>query len=149
MSKTFADILNRPAQDIEKPKPRPRGAYIAVIQGMPKQKEVGADQTPVISYLFKLLSPQQLDDPSTDVSNIQDWGPMSKDFWINNDAAEYTHRSFLENTLGISAEGGKTTGQMVAESPGKQALVTLKHEPYTDANNQAQIATKIDKVAKV
>lgn len=145
---TFADILNKQAEAIEKPKPRPLGTYYAVVQGMPKQKMV-KDDTPLLDYMFKLTGAKQLNDSTVDPGDITEWAPMSKAFFLGSEENEYAHRQFLINTLGISADGGKTVGEMVAESPGKQVLVELKHEPYTDSNNEPQIATRIVKVARV
>lgn len=153
MTKTFTDILSRPVQSIEKPKPRPLGTYYAVVQGLPKQREItGKDgsQSLILDYLFKLTSVKSLEDPDNAdaASTVTDWAPLTKGFFVNSEESEWAHRQFLVNTLGIEP-GDKTIGQMMAESPGRQVLVTTKHRPYTDANGEAGIATDIASVAKV
>lgn len=149
MTRSFTDILSRPAASIEKPKPRPLGTYYASVVGMPVQRTL-KDETNILDYKFKLTSVKALEDPDqiAATQELSSWAPLTKGFFMNSEEAEFAHRQFLINTLGIEA-GDKTIGQMVAESPGKQVLVTTKHRPYTDANGEAGIATDIASVARV
>lgn len=56
---------------------------------------------------------------------------------------------FLENHLGIE-KTGKSLAQMLSEAPGKQVLVNLKHEIYTDKKTgEPAMAVRVAGTAKV
>jgi len=156
MTADFTEILGKKAADIEKPKPKPTGTYLSVIQGMPKQKTVmvQGEERKILSFGIKILTPrgddvdmEALDDPK--VGAIETWPTFNKDIWIDTPEGEFALRQFLNNTLGIEP-GKMSLGEMAAASPGKQLLTTLKHRPYTDKNtNEAEIATDIGSTAAV
>lgn len=150
----FTDVLGKKAADVEKPVPKPVGSYLASIQGMPKQKKVNAqdEERLIISFACKAQSP--MDDVDADdlanpkVGEVSIWPSFNRDFWVDTPEGEYQLREFLTKVLDIEPED-KTLGEMCAESPGKQLIITLKHRPYTDRNtNEAEIATDIGGVAK-
>lgn len=150
----FSDILGKKATDVEKPQPKPVGTYLASIQGMPKQKKVmvQGEERFIVSFSCKALSPQDdvdLDDLSNPkVGEISTWPSFNKDIWVDTPEGEYQLREFLTKVLDIEP-GDKSLGEMCADAPGKQLLMTLKHRPYTDKNtNEAEIATDIGGVAK-
>lgn len=150
----FTDVLGKKAADVEKPVPKPVGSYLASIQGMPKQKKVNAqgEERLIISFSCKAQSPMEdvdADDlANTKVGEVSAWPSFNRDFWIDTPEGEYQLREFLTKVLDIEP-GDKTLGEMCAESPGKQLIITLKHRPYTDKNtNEAEIATDIGGVAK-
>lgn len=151
----FTSILSKKAESVEKPKPKPTGTYLAVVSGMPKQKTptVNGEERAILSFSCKIMAPQSdvdqddLNDPK--VGDISSWMPFNKDIWVDTPEGEFALRKFLTDVLGIEA-GDKSLGEMAAESPGKQLLVTLKHRPFTDKNtNEAEIATDIGAVAAV
>jgi hypothetical protein len=151
----FTSILGKKAVDVEKPKPKPTGTYLATISGMPKQKTIavqGEDRA-ILSFSCKLTAPhsdvdeEALADPK--IGEVSSWPPFNRDIWIDTPEGEFALRQFLTNTLGIEP-GKMTLGQMAAQAPGRQLLVTLKHRPYTDKNtNEAEIATEIGATAAV
>ena len=58
----FTDILNKPAETVEKPKPRPVGTYLCIVDGPHKQRDVkGKDGTeyPVVGFTFKTMQAQE------------------------------------------------------------------------------------------
>lgn len=151
----FSDILGKKAAEVEKPRPKPTGTYLGSVQGLPKQKTVmvQGEERAILSFNVKLQAPQAdvdmevLNDPK--VGDIATWPSFNRDIWIDTPEGEFALRQFLTNTLGIEP-GKKSLGEMCAESPGLQLLVTLKHRPYTDKNtNEAEIATEIGATAKV
>jgi hypothetical protein len=150
----FTDILSKKAADIEKPVPKPVGSYLATIQGMPKQKKVNVqgEERLIVSFNCKAMSPMDdvdLDDLNNPkVGEISTWPSFNKDIWIDTPEGEYQLEQFLTNTLDIE-QGKKSLGEMCAEAPGRQLIITLKHRPYTDKNtNEAEIATDIGATAK-
>jgi hypothetical protein len=146
----FADILNKPADQIEKPKPTPTGTYLTIIAGPPEQKTV--NEKPVISFKHKVIQAQD----DVDQAALAEAGGVGKvmpnDFFLmtnDGNVNDWPILQFLENTLGIE-KTGKSLAQMLAEAPGKQCYVTIKHEIYTDKRtNTPEIAARISGSAKV
>ena len=146
----FASILNTPAETITKPKPLPPGTYLSVIQGPHKQREV--NDKPVVDITYKTAQAQA----DVDQAALAESGGVGRQvtqtfFLTNNDGAENTWPllNFLENHLGIE-KIGKSLSQMLAEIPGKQVLVTVKHNVYTDKNSgEPAVAANVAGTAKV
>lgn len=145
----FTDILNKPAEQIEKPKPTPVGTYLCIVDGPHKQREI--NDKPVIDINLKTMQAQD----DVDQSALAESGGVGKRiqntfFLVNNDGQEnaFPLKNFLENTLGIEA-AGKSLSQMLSEAPGKQLLATVKHEIYTDKAGEPQIAVRLGGTAKV
>jgi hypothetical protein len=154
----FTEILGKKAADVEKPVPKPVGSYLSSIQGMPKQKKVNVqgEERLIVSFSCKASSPMEdvdLDDLNNPkVGEISTWPSFNKDIWIDTPEGEYQLEQFLTNVLGVEPGEGKNSkslGEMCAEAPGRQLIITLKHRPYTDRNtNEAEIATDIGATAK-
>ena len=146
----FTDILNKPAESIEKPKPRPPGTYLCIVNGPHKQKEV--NDKPVVSISFKTMQAQE-DVDQTELATAGGVGnTITHDYFLmTNDGNDNSWGllQFLENHLGIE-KTGKSLAQMLAESPGKQVLVNLKHEIYMDKKtNEPAVAVRVANTAKV
>lgn len=156
MTADFTDILSKKPSQIEKPRPKPTGTYISVIQGMPKQKTVTVqgEERKILSFSCKVMAAasdvdQELLSESGDLSS---WMPFNKDIWIDTPEGEYQLRQFLNNTLAIEAGEGKnekSLGEQCTEAPGKQLLITLKHRPFMNKEQQPEIATEIGATAAV
>lgn len=150
----FTEVLGKKATEVEKPKPRPVGTYLAVVQGLPKQRKVtpkdGGEDMPVIAFTLKLMSalPDVDSEKLQDHPDISTWGSMTHDMFLHTEGGVYAFRQFLTNTLGIE-EGDKSLGEMVTEAPGKQLLVKVKHEPYINRQNEADISTRVESLAHV
>ena len=147
---SFVDILNKPAESIEKPKPLPVGTYLCIINGPHKQREV--NDKPVIDVTYKTVQAQ----PDVDAEQLAAAGGVGKMisqtfFLTNNDGQENTWPllAFMENALGID-KAGKSLVQMLSEIPGKQVLVTVKHAIYVSkTTGEPDIAANVGSVAKV
>lgn len=145
----FTDILNKPAEAVEKPKPRPVGTYLCLVNGPHKQREV--NDKPIIEIALKTMQAQADVDQAAlaeagGVGNV-----VTQTFWlVNNDGGDNSWPlvNFLENHLGIE-KAGKSIAQMLSEAPGKQVLATLKHEIYTDKAGEPAIAVRVGGTAKV
>lgn len=150
----FMDILDKPADSIEAPKPLAVGTYLGIISAPHSEKEVGANKTKFVSWPVKLIQPQS----DVDVAALNE-SLTSKDGTVKSlsevkmnydmaltDNSAHIVLDWLENTLGID-KSGKTMRQMLAETVGKQMLVTVKHG-MTKGNNPRVFAS-IDSTAKV
>lgn len=152
----FTDVLSKKAVDVEKPKPRPTGNYVAAIAGMPKQKKitVQGEEKPIISFACKIQ--YAMDDVDKEdleaAGDPTSWMAFDKDVWLDTAEGEWALTHFLTKTLGIDPGEGKNAkslGEMCAESPGRQLIITLAHRPYTNKEGEAEIGTRIAGTAKV
>lgn len=150
----FTEALKKKSSDIEKPKPKPPGFYMGMIQGMPSVKNVKAqgEEKEVMSFTIRLLALIQVEDEEVLASlpEISAWPLMKHDFW-EGEQGEFALKQFLTNTLEI--DPGKpgherTLGEMCADAAGKQLKVELINKPYTDQAGEMQIATNIKSTAK-
>lgn len=152
----FTDILSKPVHSVEKPKPKPPGTYLGSIVGQPEQRTVTTKDgdKPVISFKVKLLQAQADVDQEklSEVDTVTSWPPMSHDIWVEGEQGQYNLRRFLADVLKIdpgSSKDGKTLGQMCAEAPGKQLLVTVVNKPYMSKEGTPEIGTNIGGTAAV
>jgi hypothetical protein len=128
---SFQDILNKKADDVERPKPLPPGTYLGVVEGLPEFAEIGKNQTPVANLKIKLLAAE--DDVDSDALREMG-GALGKSLrhrlFLTEDAA-WRVKQFLEEHLGINGDG-KTLGELFNEAPGNQVKVVVKHRPSQD-----------------
>ncbi len=145
----FTDILNKPAEAVEKPKPRPVGTYLCIVNGPHAQREV--NDKPIVEIKLKTMQAQADVDQAALAESGGVGNVVTQTFWlVNNDGGDNSWPlvNFLENHLGID-KAGKSISQMLAEAPGKQVLATLKHEIYTDkASGEPAIAVRVGGTAK-
>lgn len=151
----FTEILSKNADDIKEPSPRPVGTYLAMVKGTPVQREVqprdGGDPMPVLGFKYQLLSAQaDVDsDKLSEHPSVSEWGTFTDDFFLHTEGGINFFKEWLVNVLGIEGSG-KSLGQMVAEAPGKQLVVKLKHEPYVSKQTgKPVIGTKVESTAHV
>lgn len=150
MSVNFTSVLDKPADAIVKPKPMPLGTYVAAVQGLPKLREVGQDKSKVIDFNLKLISPYKDVDPDrlTEFGDLSKARPLQKSIFYDTPDGEWALLQFLTDHLGIE-KGSKTIREMLPETVGRQCLATTKHEPYVNANGQAEIASRVQATAKL
>lgn len=150
----FNDVLNLRVDQVEKPKARPTGTYMAVVQGLPKHKKVtpkaGGDDMDVVTFVLKRTGEVQVDRPEDMEAHppVSEWSSMTHDIFVHTEGGQYALRQFLENTLGMDV-AGKTFKELLAEAGGKQLLVKTKHEPYMTKDNQPDVAERIESTAHV
>lgn len=135
MSINFDDVLNKSADEVEKPKAKPAGSYLGSVTAMPKEKKatVQGEERTILEWSVKLMVPQ--DDVSQDAlaehPPISQWPPQRYDLWLTDDL--WGLKRFLTEVLGIDG-AGKSFKEMIAEAPGKQAIFKGELKPYTDKN---------------
>lgn len=142
---SFADILDRPTNEIERPKPLPVGTYHAVVQGQPRHDKSSKKGTPFVEFTLKILAAQDdvdaealtamLTRPDGSTKSLQDQ-TIRATFYITEDAAWRLtgdvngNVGFLDH-LGID-RGDKSQRQRIAEAPGRQVYITVRHEATQD-----------------
>jgi len=131
---SFEDILNKPASDIKAPPAYPVGTYHCLVDGPPTPGKSSQKQTDFLQFKFKILSPMQ-DVDAEQAAEQQIVGKLiSADFYIT-EAAVWRLKDLLVEHLGIE-EGSKSLREIVAEAPGKQVLVKLRHELSQDGKRE-------------
>jgi len=130
MSGSFADILNTPMNEVEKPKPRPVGSYIGVIQGAHKIEKIGKNETQAAIFTVKLIAPG----PDVDPGELAAAGGIGERTvrvtqFLTKDAL-WRLKEFLL-ALGIE-EGRGSMAEAMAQTPNRQALFKIKHRPSPD-----------------
>lgn len=140
---SFEDILNRPASEIKPPEAYPVGTYHCLVDGPPAPGKSSQKQTDLLQFKFKILSPMQ-DVDALKAAEMQIVGKtITGDYYIT-DGATWRLKEMLEHCE-ISEEG-KSLKQMIAEAPGKQLLVKLRHEASQDGK---RVFHRIDSTAHV
>ncbi len=147
----FADILNKKADDIEKPPLPPQGTYRFEITKVPEFKEVGGGDWDMLIFQCKAVEAMDnvdVDDYKGDIANIR----LSKTFLFNrNDEAEfakteYSVRTFLENHLGVLT-GDTSMGEALNESKGAQFLGDVKWR--ADNRSEGEFQAEIGRTAPI
>jgi hypothetical protein len=135
MSVSFEDILKLPSDQLERPKNVPQGLYFATVVGMPVHDKI-ASGTPFSRYTFRLLKAgEDVDEDDLNAALTGEDGtvmPLREKvvnyvLWDTKQAG-YRHREFLTK-LGIPEESGELLEDRIAQAPGKEAWVRIKHVP--------------------
>ena len=148
----FEDILNKPADQIDKPKPLPIGTYIWTVQGLPRHDKSKEKQTPFYEFTVKCAG--AADDVDEDA--LKEWATKADGsmrsltdftsritFYITEDSI-YRLQEFMEH-CGIDLEG-KSVGQALDETPNCQFVGAIVHTPSKDGT---AIYANIGKTAPV
>ena len=141
---SFEEILNKPSSDIKAPPAYPVGTYHCLVDGPPEQGKSSQKQTPFLKFRFKILSPMGDVDQQAFAEQQLSGKSISQEYYVT-DAAAFMVRDFLVEHLGIDGEN-KSLLQVVAEAPGKQVLVKLRHELSNDGK---RVFHRVDSTAHV
>jgi|SRR5215831_9781758 len=126
---SFEEILNTPASDIKPPEAYPVGTYHCLIVGPPTPGKSSQKQTDYLRFEYKILAPFKDVDTAKAAEQQVVGKSIHEDYYITGNA-EWRLKDMLKNA-DISEEG-KTLREMISEAPGKQILVTLRHEASQD-----------------
>jgi hypothetical protein len=128
---SFEEILKKPVSEIKSPQAYPVGTYHCLVDGPPEPGKSSQKGTPQLRFKFKILAPWKGVDAAQAAEQQVVGKFITNDYYITDDAA-YRLVEMLD-ALGIDMEdGAKPLDQAIAEAPGKQVLVTLKHELSQD-----------------
>jgi hypothetical protein len=132
---SFEEILNRPASENKPPQALPVGTYHTLIDGPLEPGKSSQKQTDFLRVKFKILSPMQ-DVDAEQAAEQQVVGKIiTNDYYIT-DSSAYRLNEMLIDHAGIEATDGngkdKSLKELISEAPGRQVLVTLRHELSQD-----------------
>jgi hypothetical protein len=146
---SFEEILNKPASEIRPPEALPVGTYHALIDGPPTPGKSSQKQTDFLQFKFRILSAQSDVDAAKAAEQQVVGKIITNDYYITETAA-YRLKDMLTNDLGIEAENGsgaaKSLRELIAEAPGKQVMVKLKHDLSQDGK---RVFHRVDSTAHV
>lgn len=130
---TFESILDRKSSDVEAPKPAPVGEYRVMVAGLPREDKSTKKQTPFIEFTLKFI--EALD--SVDEDALEEWLGKDKitDRTIRHtlyltEASLFRLVKFLDHL--DAGDEDMTLSQRIAESPNKEVIITIRHEPSED-----------------
>lgn len=127
---TFASILDKPASEIERPKPLPQGSYTAVVAGMPRFDKSTKKQTDFVEFTLNLLAAGEDVDAEELVAAGGVEGKSRKATFYLTEQSGYRLKEFLEH-CGVLEEGG-TMRKAIDSTPNCQVGITIRHEPSQD-----------------
>lgn len=138
----FTSILDRPSTEVERPKPMPVGTYLTVLQGQPRHDKSRQKQTPLVEFTHKFISAMDDVDEAELITYLTAKDGTTKAltdvtmkniFYITEGSA-FMLKDFLKN-LDFDVEGDGSMRQMLDETPGRQVLVTIRHEASQDGQS--------------
>jgi len=138
MAVLFKELLNKPADTIEKPKALPAGTYIGAITkyefGESKEKK-----TPFVRFIFAVHSAGEDVDPDSLVGVDLSKKTLRRDFYLTDDAL-YRVKELMES-CGHSTTG-RTLGEIMPDMNGTQVMLEVTQrssqdgsEVYNDVGN--------------
>jgi len=139
----FRSLLDKRADDIKRPPVLPPGTYFGRL-GKRTFEEIGKNKTPAVRWPVAITSAHESIDPSLlegiDLTKRQ----FRHAFFVTPDA-EWRLVEFL-TSLGIAKEG-RTTGEMVEDSEGKEVVLELLVKP--NQNNPEETFNEIKTIKGV
>lgn len=146
----FSSILDRPASEVERPKPLPVGTYVCAVQGRPRFDKSTKKGTEYVEFFLRPMEPYRNEDGDTDVDTdaLDEMGGLTEKsrlratFYLTEDAI-WRLKKFLVD-LGIEAEG-RSLAMMIEEAPNQTVLVSIGHRASDDGEG---VFAEIKKTAK-
>lgn len=131
---TFADILSKKVEEIERPEPYPIGGYEFVVNGLPKMNEVGDNQAKVIEFSLNLTAPMEDVDQADFQAYVAKFGPFPKairySFFIESQDGSpnvWRLKQFLVETLKLPDTG--KLEELINMAPNRRGGCRIGHKP--------------------
>jgi hypothetical protein len=131
----FESILDKPASQIDRPKPIPMGTYVTLIKGQPRHDNAKTG-TEFYEFTHQILEAGKdvdeddltaaLTKASGEVTPLRDKS-LRQTFYITEDSL-YRLQEFGEH-CGVDLEDVGSVRAMIAELPGKTVGVKVTHKP--------------------
>lgn len=150
----FGALLDKPASEVERPKPAPVGTYATTIQGLPRFDKSTKKQTEYVEFTHKFI--QAMDDvdeealtayltsPDGSKRNLSDV-TMKNTYYLTENSL-WRLKDFLKH-CGFDVDSGEDSlRQMIEETPGKQVGVYITH---TASANGESVFANIDKTLEL
>lgn len=125
---SFEEILTMPVSEIKAPQAFPVGTYHCIIDGASEFGKSSQKGTDFAKIKFKILSPMK-DVDAQAAAEMQVVGKIITNDYYLTDTAAYRLKEMLTDHLGLEGDNLK---ELLALAPGRQVLVTLRHEASQD-----------------
>jgi hypothetical protein len=127
---SFEEILNMPGSEIKPPLAYPVGEYHCLVDGPPSTGKSSNKGTDFIQFKFKILSPFKGVDPMEAAEQQIVGKILTENYYVTTDGNLPWRLTEMLANCGIDQD--KPLREMLAEAPGKQILITLRHETSPD-----------------
>ena len=129
----FGSILDKPTSEIERPPTLPQGSYLCVVHGLPRFDKSTKKQTEFAEFTLRVLQAGE----DVEEEALKEFGPLGETsikhtFYLTEKSA-YRLKEFLINDLLIEDTG--TLREMIDETPGKQVMISIKHQASDDGKS--------------
>jgi hypothetical protein len=146
---SFAEVLSKRADEIHEPPPLPPGTYAGIIDGPFQEIQSRQKGTPGAQFSIRLLSPINVQDQEQLAVCASKGHGLPRNvrytFYVT-EASEFMLKRFLLDHLGLDGED-KTMAQILAEAPGRQVAVQLRHE--VTQGNDPRLIHVVEGFAKI
>lgn len=152
----FASILDRKAEDIQRPKNLPVGHYIASVKKLPEQEKIANGRFDTLDFQLIIQSPcEDVDPDELEAFGASPTGQLvRKRFLFNTDPAEERGfaltlnqvKTFLTNLdIGFEEGAGMTMGEALNNSVGAFIKVQVTHR--ADPKDSSVVYTEVGNTA--
>jgi hypothetical protein len=139
---SFEEILNMPGSEIKPPAAYPVGTYHCIIDGPPENGQSSQKGTDYFRFKYKILGIDKDVNPQEAAEQQVVGKVFTSDFYV---ADGITWR-LTEMLVNCGIDEKLPLKQMIAEAPGKQLWVKLRHEPSQDGK---RVFHRLDSTAHV
>lgn len=128
----FGALLDKPASDVERPKPLPQGSYHCIVKGLPRFDKSSKKQTEFVEFTLQPMAAGE----DVDEEELAAMGGIANKtiratYYITEDSL-WRLKAFLEH-CGIEESG--SLRQMIDETPNCEVMAFLKHEASNDGES--------------
>lgn len=128
----FGTLLDKPASDVERPKPLPQGSYHCIVKGLPRFDKSSKKQTEFVEFT---LAPTAAGE-DVDAEELAAMGGLANKtiratYYITEDSL-WRLKAFLEH---CKIEENGSLRQMIDETPNTEVIAYLKHEASNDGES--------------
>ncbi len=140
-AQNFESILDKPASEIERPKPLPQGTYVCTVKGLPRFDKSSKKQTPFVEFTLQPIEAGE-DVDEDDLKAIGGFKNKTiRATYYETEDAIWRLKKFIED-CGIEIDDGVSLRQLLEETPGKQVAAFIKHQASDDGQAvYAQLAS--------
>ncbi len=135
----FSSILDRPASEVERPKPLPVGTYLTTIQGLPRYDKSSKKQTDFVEFSHQLVAAMDDVDPeeleAAGGLTLKDGTAKSiKNTYYLTEDAGWRLRKFLED-CGFDFEEIESMREAVESTANREVYIQIRHEASQDGRS--------------
>ena len=127
---SFEEILKMPGSEIKPPQAYPVGTWHCLVDGPPTLGKSSQKGTDYLQFKFKILAPFKDVNPEEAVEQQTVGKTITENYYVTTDGQLPWRLTEMLGNCGI--DDTMSLQEMLAEAPGKQILVTLRHEASPD-----------------